>query len=130
MQNVMQNLHQNPTKSAVYTLLAEMPTMTNSRAEAMGTGSHTAYIKLATSFQRPRVDEDNIFEQFRNNYIRMVNLGAAIWSELYPSEYFRRLHVKSVMSQIPVDDIIREYIGEEFKYDDWQFLLSILIFSL
>ena len=39
-----------PAKAAIYTFLSGEPTMTNSRVEAMGTGSQPAYIKIATGF--------------------------------------------------------------------------------
>ena len=40
-----------PEKAAIYTFLAKEPTMTNSRVEAMGTGSHPPYVKIAKSFK-------------------------------------------------------------------------------
>lgn len=40
-----------PEKAGIYALLAKEPTMTNSRVEAIGTGSHPPYVKIAKSFQ-------------------------------------------------------------------------------
>ncbi len=127
MKNVREQIAEFPKQSAVYTLLSEAPTMTNSRAEAMGTGSHTAYIKMATSFQRPRVEEDNIIEQLFVHNRSTVLLGTAMWAELYPKEHFKRVFVKSGLSQIPVDAIILEHVGLDFQTDDWDFLLSIFV---
>lgn len=45
-----------PANAAAYSFLAKEPTMTNSRVEAMGTGSHPPYVKIAKSFQNSIVN--------------------------------------------------------------------------
>jgi len=51
MDNVKQYLNDSKSTAATYIYYSEEPTMTNSRVESMGTGSHTSYIKIATGFQ-------------------------------------------------------------------------------
>ena len=55
MKNVDKYLNDEKTNSAVHIIMSEEPTMTNSRVEAMGTGSHTSYVKIATGFQNALV---------------------------------------------------------------------------
>ena len=55
MDTVIKYLKEEPDSSATYAYLADEPTMTNSRVEAMGTGSHTSYVKIATGFQNAYV---------------------------------------------------------------------------
>ncbi len=58
MDNVKDYLQKSKETAATYIYLSDEPTMTNSRVEAMGTGSHTSYVKIATGFQ-------NAFVSFR-----------------------------------------------------------------
>jgi len=55
MNHVYDYLDRSKETAAVYTYLSDLPTMTNSRVEAMGTGSHTSYVKIATGFQNAYV---------------------------------------------------------------------------
>ncbi len=60
MEHVKQDLNTWPEKAATYSFLADEPTMTNSRVEAMGTGSHTSYVKIATGFQNSFVQSRSL----------------------------------------------------------------------
>ena len=51
MENVIKYLNESNETAAVYAFIADEPTMTNSRLESIGTGSHTSYVKIATGFQ-------------------------------------------------------------------------------
>jgi hypothetical protein len=55
MENCMKASIQTPEKAAIYTFMSKEPTMTNSRVEALGTGSHPPYVKIATSFKNANV---------------------------------------------------------------------------
>ena len=56
MTNAIRYAQADPTKGAIYTFISKEPTMTNSRVEAMGTGSHPPYVKVATSFKNALVN--------------------------------------------------------------------------
>ena len=51
MENVKAMLKDSEGKAMTYIYYSEEPTMTNSRIESIGTGSHTSYLKIATGFQ-------------------------------------------------------------------------------
>jgi hypothetical protein len=55
MQHAIRYGREDPIKGAIYTFLSKEPTMTNSRVEALATGSHPPYVKVATSFQNALV---------------------------------------------------------------------------
>ena len=55
MEHVKSYLNNSKENAATYAFLSDAPTMTNSRVEALGTGSHTSYVKIATGFQNSNV---------------------------------------------------------------------------
>jgi hypothetical protein len=51
MEHTLEYAREEPNKAAIYTFLSKEPTMTNSRAEALATGSNPPFLKVATSFK-------------------------------------------------------------------------------
>ncbi len=123
MGNVKARLDESSEKSAVYVFLSEEPTMTNSRVEAMGTGSHTSYVKIATGFQNSFAEEDNFIEQIAVNNLSSVHVGDSLWTQLFPKSLYVRSFSESAYSEVPLSELIRIHINEECRRKDWSFMI-------
>ncbi|MDR3549171.1 MAG: hypothetical protein P4M11_13080 [Candidatus Pacebacteria bacterium] len=55
MKNAMRRAAVEPNNAGIYKFMASAPTMTNTRVEALGTGSQPPYIKIAKGFGRDKV---------------------------------------------------------------------------
>ncbi len=123
MDNVKARLNESAEKAATKIFLSDEPTMTNSRVEAMGTGSHTSYVKIATSFQNAFAEEDNFIEQIYLNNYSSVHVGDSLWTQLFPRQHYLRTFSESAYSEVPLSQLIRFHINDECKRDDWNFFI-------
>ncbi|MDR3547426.1 MAG: hypothetical protein P4M11_03985 [Candidatus Pacebacteria bacterium] len=58
MKNAMRHAAVEPNNAGIYTFMSTAPTMTNTRIEALGTGSQPPYIKIAQGFGRDKVTSE------------------------------------------------------------------------
>jgi predicted AlkP superfamily pyrophosphatase or phosphodiesterase len=50
MTNALDYINKTKERAAIYTYLADVPTMTGPRVTAFGTGAYTFFVKVATTF--------------------------------------------------------------------------------
>eukprot|EP01022_Parablepharisma_sp_SALTPOND_P018289 TRINITY_DN297_c0_g1_i14.p1 TRINITY_DN297_c0_g1~~TRINITY_DN297_c0_g1_i14.p1 ORF type:complete len:783 (-),score=46.36 TRINITY_DN297_c0_g1_i14:1141-3489(-) len=124
MKKAMGRAENEPTHAAIYTFLSAAPTMTNSRVEALGTGSQPPYIKIAKGFGRDFITDDNIISQVNKGGYKLGIVGDSLWSDMYPKELYSFVETSSSYSQETVDHYVQETMKHKLEEPSWNFLIT------
>jgi len=124
MKNVIELLKSQPAHTSVHTFLANAPTMTNSRVEALATGTQPPYIKIAKGFGSDHIMDDNIILQINKAGYKLQAVGDSLWTSMYPREYYSFVDTRSSYSQEALDYYVMRTMKQKLEETDWNFLIT------
>lgn len=113
-----------PVHASIYTFYSAAPTMTNSRVEALGTGSQPPYLTIATSFSAAQAHDDNLLGQLKKADYKVHLIGDSLWSSVFPKELYDHIDSSSAYSQASLDRHINERAETKLTEDDWDVLIT------
>jgi len=113
-----------PTRASIYTFHSAAPTMTNSRVEALGTGSQPPYLTIATSFSHAEAKDDNIINQLSKAGYQIHLIGDSLWGTIYSKELYGDIDSNSAYSQESLDAYVNSKLPTKLKETDWDFLIT------
>eukprot|EP00826_Nyctotherus_ovalis_P016415 TRINITY_DN1474_c0_g1_i1.p1 TRINITY_DN1474_c0_g1~~TRINITY_DN1474_c0_g1_i1.p1 ORF type:complete len:943 (+),score=227.01 TRINITY_DN1474_c0_g1_i1:481-3309(+) len=124
MEIITNRTRNEPTHAAIYTFYSAAPTMTNSRVEALGTGSQPPYLTIATSFSHAEARDDNLISQLNTAGYRIHLVGDSLWGTIYPKRLYASIDSSSAYSQKSLDDYVNARAHEKLKEKNWDFLIT------
>ncbi|XP_050520153.1 GPI ethanolamine phosphate transferase 3 [Daktulosphaira vitifoliae] len=115
-----------PNQSRMYKFIADPPTTTMQRLNALTTGSLPTFIDIGSNFASEEISEDNVIDQLVNNGKKIVFLGDDTWAKLFPGRFFRNYSYPSfnVWDLDTVDYSVKTNLYPELLKDDWDVLIA------
>uniref|UniRef100_A0A0A9XMR5 GPI ethanolamine phosphate transferase 3 n=2 Tax=Lygus hesperus TaxID=30085 RepID=A0A0A9XMR5_LYGHE len=115
------------TKGArLYKFIADPPTTTFQRVNALTTGSLPTFIDIGSNFASTEINEDNIIDKLRSSNRTVVFMGDDTWIGLYPNRFARQYPYPSfnVWDLETVDNGVKSHLVDELQKSDWDVILA------
>lgn len=112
--------------SRLYKFVADPPTTTMQRLNALTTGSLPTFIDIGSNFATPEINEDNLIDQIVHLQKKVVFMGDDTWTSLYPKRFSRQFPFPSfnVWDLDTVDSGIKCHLIKEIKQGDWDVIIA------
>lgn len=112
--------------SKLFKFIADPPTTTMQRINALTTGSLPTFIDVGSNFGSSEVNEDNLIDLLTQNKKNAVFLGDDTWCKLYPNRFLRSFPFDSfnVWDLDTVDNGILDHLIPEVRKSDWHLLIA------
>ncbi|ORX95060.1 hypothetical protein K493DRAFT_315198 [Basidiobolus meristosporus CBS 931.73] len=121
-------LSEQPDNSFLFQYIADPPTSTLQRLQALTTGSLPTFIDVGNNFAGSALLEDNLMEQLKNQGKRITFMGDDTWVSIFP-EVFRPNHTFpfpsfNVFDLHTVDNGILSRLKDTIDGDEWDVLIA------
>lgn len=115
-----------PNSSRLYKFVADPPTTTMQRLNALTTGSLPTFIDIGSNFATTEINEDNLIDQIVHHQKKVVFMGDDTWTKLYPKRFSRQFPFPSfnVWDLDTVDSGIKTNLIKELKQGDWNVIIA------
>lgn len=112
--------------SRLYKFVADPPTTTMQRLNALTTGSLPTFIDIGSNFATSEINEDNLIDQIVNLQKKIVFMGDDTWTSLYPKRFSRQYPFPSfnVWDLDSVDNGIKSHLIKEISRGDWNVIIA------
>ncbi|KAK9720191.1 mannose-ethanolamine phosphotransferase gpi13 [Basidiobolus ranarum] len=121
-------LKEQPENSFLFQYIADPPTSTLQRLQALTTGSLPTFIDVGNNFAGSAVLEDNLMDQLKKQGKRITFMGDDTWVTIFP-EVFRPNHTFpfpsfNVFDLHTVDNGILSRLEDTINGDEWDVLIA------
>lgn len=106
--------------------MADPPTTTFQRINALTTGSLPTFIDIGSNFASTEINEDNIIDKLKAKNRTIVFMGDDTWVGLYPNRFTRQYPYPSfnVWDLDTVDNGVKSHLVPELQKPDWDVVLA------
>ncbi|XP_014259723.1 GPI ethanolamine phosphate transferase 3 [Cimex lectularius] len=114
------------SKGVLYKFIADPPTTTLQRINALTTGSLPTFIDIGSNFASGEINEDNIIDGALSRNKNVVFMGDDTWVNVYPNRFLRQYAYPSfnVWDLDTVDTGVEEHLGSEINKKDWDLIIA------
>eukprot|EP01125_Pyxidicula_operculata_P002515 TRINITY_DN1237_c0_g1_i1.p1 TRINITY_DN1237_c0_g1~~TRINITY_DN1237_c0_g1_i1.p1 ORF type:complete len:909 (-),score=84.20 TRINITY_DN1237_c0_g1_i1:860-3586(-) len=120
-----------PDDSNLFKFVADPPTTTTQRLKALTTGGMPTFIDAADNFDPSQsISEDSWIYQMANNGLKVIFMGDDTWTQLYPINYFTKIHQYPSLIVKDIDTVDNGVIEHIFPYlqgsntPDWDVIIA------
>ncbi|XP_073994923.1 phosphatidylinositol glycan anchor biosynthesis class O isoform X4 [Rhodnius prolixus] len=124
-----QLLVEKPLNARLYKFVADPPTTTLQRIQALTTGTLPTFLDVGSNFGTPEINEDNVVDQLISKNKKVVFLGDDTWTQLYRGRFLRVAAFPSlnVWDLDTVDEGVQAGFDFELNATDWNLLMGHML---